>query len=282
MQRQLQVMKASPQSDPFESTELPPGWQSAIDPVSRKIYYFNLATGVRQWDRPHERRDDTIQEDAVMGVPDFPDDNFLISDDELSYNGDGGEPTVSEMTPTDSEMQRQLQVMEASLQSDPFESTAQGSLIVMAPESSVSKIDPQHTEVGGTVSRIEPQHTEVESMVGMQDVVAGPPEPSSVGILPELLGILPVTEAEEQQCGGALEPQAEPAHVTTGQLKAPFPSQEAQFPTQNWAATCGTVDYDDWDSPVQSPRDPVFVGEGPGDEANSWDGSDDEGAPKQF
>eukprot|EP00746_Dinoflagellata_sp_MGD_P152027 gnl/MRDRNA2_/MRDRNA2_83395_c1_seq3.p1 gnl/MRDRNA2_/MRDRNA2_83395_c1~~gnl/MRDRNA2_/MRDRNA2_83395_c1_seq3.p1 ORF type:complete len:867 (+),score=155.63 gnl/MRDRNA2_/MRDRNA2_83395_c1_seq3:123-2723(+) len=34
--------------------DLPPGWDSAIDPVSQREYYFNRATGIRQWDFPHD------------------------------------------------------------------------------------------------------------------------------------------------------------------------------------------------------------------------------------
>eukprot|EP00746_Dinoflagellata_sp_MGD_P114569 gnl/MRDRNA2_/MRDRNA2_50993_c0_seq1.p1 gnl/MRDRNA2_/MRDRNA2_50993_c0~~gnl/MRDRNA2_/MRDRNA2_50993_c0_seq1.p1 ORF type:complete len:128 (-),score=31.32 gnl/MRDRNA2_/MRDRNA2_50993_c0_seq1:27-410(-) len=125
----------------------------------------------------------------------------------------------------------------------------------------------------------------------MQDPSTFQPEDSSVGILPELMGILPGTEAPGGEVleapgihveavhqgfeGAVFETQA----AAPAYLAAPGPAEEP-FPS---TATNGSMmDQGDWDSPAQSPRDPVVVGEGHGDEENSWDGSDAEGGPKKF
>jgi DNA-directed RNA polymerase II subunit RPB2 len=42
----------SPSFEPRSPTPLPPGWSSANDPATGNTYYFNMSTGVTQWERP--------------------------------------------------------------------------------------------------------------------------------------------------------------------------------------------------------------------------------------
>lgn len=47
-----QVAAALQKKNQRETTNLPPGWETAVDSTSKKTYYYNVQTGERAWERP--------------------------------------------------------------------------------------------------------------------------------------------------------------------------------------------------------------------------------------
>ncbi len=43
---------AAPQPAVIRDDSLPEGWSSALDPTYNHVYYFNVSTGQRTWEKP--------------------------------------------------------------------------------------------------------------------------------------------------------------------------------------------------------------------------------------
>ena len=43
---------AAPQPTIIKDASLPEGWSSAVDPTYNHVYYFNVSTGQRIWEKP--------------------------------------------------------------------------------------------------------------------------------------------------------------------------------------------------------------------------------------
>ncbi|KAG7368162.1 WW domain containing protein [Nitzschia inconspicua] len=51
-QKRNQALLTTAMAPPTTGSDLPPGWESAHDPSSGKLYYFHRSTGQRSWEKP--------------------------------------------------------------------------------------------------------------------------------------------------------------------------------------------------------------------------------------
>ncbi|KAG7347521.1 WW domain containing protein [Nitzschia inconspicua] len=51
-QKRNQALLTTTMATPTTGSDLPPGWESAHDPSSGRLYYFHRSTGQRSWDKP--------------------------------------------------------------------------------------------------------------------------------------------------------------------------------------------------------------------------------------